>query len=93
MEVKRDPTPEEYQTAIRALDTALANTRTYVAFILKASGGSVDVPKDVWMGLNEHFEVVVSRDDDKVTFKLLEGQEAINVALGRTPGGLVVPNS
>lgn len=70
-------------------------TYMYLAAVLKQSGGVVDVNVESLEALRDsgHWEVTMqpSSEEGKVQFRLLEGAEQINAALGRTPGGLIVP--
>lgn len=96
-------TQEPIRVQLRAADIAQAimqsvveneTTYTYLAATLKQMGGSMKVDKSVLEGLRdgERWEVIANPvGDDAVEFRLLEGSAKINAALGRTPGGLVVP--
>lgn len=96
-------TQEPIQIRLRASDIANAimenviesqTTYTYLAAVLKESGGAVKVDRSSIEKLRgqEHWEVAVNPvGDNAVEFRLLEGAAQINAALGRTPGGLVVP--
>lgn len=88
---------------LRAVDVANAIMQTvvdaqttymYLAAVLAELGGETEVTKETLEKLREETQWEVAMETvgaDRVQFKLLRGAEKINAALGRTPGGLIVP--
>lgn len=81
--------------AIIEQEMALQASHTYLAAILKhALDKKVSIPKEIFESLqNEQWEVSTSASDTGINFELVDGRELVNKRLGRTAGGLVVPNS
>jgi hypothetical protein len=80
--------------AIYQQEQALQTTYTYLAAVLKELGGHVSAKKEAFIALQEvgEWEVSANSTEEGITFELLEGREVINKRLGRTAGGIIVPN-